>query len=111
LKVLLDECVDRRFARFLHGYEVTTVPQMGWSGTKNGKLLTIAQQEFDVLITIDKNLAYQQVISKYNIAVLVLDATSNRLVDLQPLVSNVLAMLPNLAAGKIHMCSLNANSA
>lgn len=52
MKLLLDECIDRKFAREFVGYEVKTVPQMGWAGVKNGQLLTLAEAEFDVFITI-----------------------------------------------------------
>jgi hypothetical protein len=59
---------------------------MGWAGIKNGLLLTLAEKDFDVFITVDKNLSFQQNLPKFNIAVLVLHATSNRLADLKPLV-------------------------
>jgi hypothetical protein len=49
MKIILDECIDRRFAREIVGYEVKTVPQMGWAGIKNGKLLALAVEQFDVL--------------------------------------------------------------
>ena len=54
MKILLDECVDRRFARDLTGHEVTTVPKHGWSGIKNGELLGLAQNEFDAFVTVDR---------------------------------------------------------
>lgn len=47
MKLLLDECIDRKFAREFPGYEMKTVPQMGWAGVKNGQLLTLAELEFD----------------------------------------------------------------
>jgi hypothetical protein len=53
VKVLLDECVDRRFANDLPGHSVKTVPQMGWAAIKNGKLLALAEKEFDVLGSVD----------------------------------------------------------
>jgi hypothetical protein len=55
VKILLDECVDRRLARELAGHEVKTVPQMGWAGIKNGELLTLAEKEFEAFVT-DRNL-------------------------------------------------------
>ena len=87
MKLLLDECIDRRLAKDLGGHDVRTVPQMGWAGIKNGALLTLAEAEFDVFITVDRNLSFQQNLPKVNIAVLVLKATSNRLADLKPLAS------------------------
>lgn len=59
MKLLLDECIDRRLAKDLEGHEVKTVPQMGWAGIKNGALLTLAENEFDVFITVDRNLSFQ----------------------------------------------------
>ena len=60
MKVLLDECIDRRLAQELSGHEVKTVPAMSWAGITNGQLLTLAEREFDVLVTVDRNLPYQQ---------------------------------------------------
>jgi hypothetical protein len=100
VKLLLDECIDRRFSRDLAWHEVKTVPQMGWSGIKNGELLILAENEFEVFITVDRNLSFQQNLPKFNIAVLVLHASSNRLADLKPLAPKILSMLPTLTKGK-----------
>jgi hypothetical protein len=99
VKLLLDECIDRRLAKDLGGHDVRTVPQMGWAGIKNGALLTLAEDEFDVFITVDRNLSFQQNLPKFNIAVIVLHATSNRLADLKPLAPKILATLPTLTKG------------
>jgi len=101
VKLLLDECVDRRLARELQGHSVETVPHMGWAGKKNGELLKLAEQQFDVLITTDRNLSFQQNLPKFKIAVMVLFAPSNRLVDLRPLVPKVLAELSKAKAGQV----------
>ena len=100
MKLLLDECIDQRLSKDLAGHEVQTVPQMGWSGIKNGELLLLAEKEFDVFITVDRNLSFQQNLPKFNIAVLVLHAPSNRLADLQPLAPKILSMLPTLTKGQ-----------
>lgn len=99
MKLLLDECIDRRLAKDLGGHDVKTVPQMGWAGIKNGALLTLAENEFDVFVTVDRNLSFQQNLPKFDIAVLVLHAASNRLADLKPLAPKILATLPTLAKG------------
>ena len=99
MKLLLDECIDQRLAKDLGGHDVRTVPQMGWAGIKNGALLTLAEREFDVFITVDRNLSFQQNLPKFNIAVLVLHASSNRLDDLKPLAPKILATLPTLNKG------------
>jgi hypothetical protein len=56
LKLLLDECVDRRLAAHLTGLSVRTVADMGWPGIKNGQLLALAQSEFDIFVTVNRNL-------------------------------------------------------
>ena len=100
MKLILDECIDRRLAKEFVGYEVKTVPQMGWAGIKNGQLLALAEAEFDVFITVDRNLSFEQNLPKFNIAVVVLQASSNRLTDLKPLVPNILAILASVTKGK-----------
>ncbi|MBD2183135.1 DUF5615 family PIN-like protein [Planktothrix sp. FACHB-1355] len=100
MKLLLDECIDRKLAREFVGYEVKTVPQMGWAGTKNGQLLALAATEFDIFITVDRNLSFQQNLPDFDIAVLVLQASSNRLADLKPLIPKVLAVIPTAIKGQ-----------
>ena len=99
MKLLLDECIDRRLAKDLEAHDVKTVPQMGWAGIKNGALLTLAENEFDEFITVDRNLSFQQNQTKFNIAVLVLHAPSNRLADLRPLTPEILSTLAPLKKG------------
>jgi predicted nuclease of predicted toxin-antitoxin system len=106
MKILLDECVDRRLAKDIPGHFVKTVPQMGWATIKNGELLALAEKEFDVFITVDRNLSFQQNLSKFNIAVLVLQANSNRLADLKPLAPKVLSILPSLTKGKAEVVGI-----
>ncbi|MDQ1610434.1 MAG: hypothetical protein QOG00_365 [Pyrinomonadaceae bacterium] len=105
MKLLLDECIDRRFAAELAWYEVKTVPQMGWATKKNGELLKLAESEFDVFLTVDRNLAFQQNLSNFNIAVLILHTTSNRLADLKPLVPRILSVIPALIKGRAETIS------
>ena len=100
MRLLLDECIDRRLARDLVGREVKTVPQMGWAGVKNGALLTLAEKEFDVFVTVDRNLSFQQNLPTFDIAILVLHAPSNRLADLRPLAPMILSALPTLTKGQ-----------
>ena len=52
MRILLDECIDRRFAREIIGYEVKTVPKMGWAGVKNGKLLVVLDSASKGQVTI-----------------------------------------------------------
>ena len=106
VKILLDECIDRKFARGFKDHDIKTVPQMGWAGIKNGQLLALAASEFDVFITVDRNLSFQQNLPQFDIAVVVLCASSNRLADLQPLASKILACLPNAVKGQAIQVSL-----
>jgi hypothetical protein len=105
MKLLLDECIDRKLAREFIDYEVKTVPQMGWAGIKNGQLLALAEAEFDVFIIVDRNLSSQQNLPQFDIAIIVLQAPSNRLADLKPLVPKVLAILATVATGKATVVS------
>ncbi|WP_204150894.1 DUF5615 family PIN-like protein [Leptolyngbya sp. CCY15150] len=100
MKILLDECIDRKLAREFPNHEVKTVPQMGWAGVKNGQLLALAEQEFDVFITVDRNLSFQQNLSQLDIAIVVLQASSNRLADLKPLAPKVLDVLDAVVKGQ-----------
>ena len=101
MKILLDECVDQRFRRDLVGYEVVTVREAGWAGKKNGELLALAAKTYPVFITVDRNLYFQQNLSNFNIAVLILEARSNRLADLRPLAKDVLSELSVLKPGHV----------
>ncbi|MBD1828221.1 DUF5615 family PIN-like protein [Microcoleus vaginatus GB1-A2] len=100
MKILVDECIDRKLTREFVDHEIKTVPQMGWAGVKNGQLLALAEAEFDVFITVDRNLSFQQNLPQFDIAVIVLQAPSNRLADLKPLVPEVLAILATVAKGQ-----------
>jgi hypothetical protein len=100
MKLLLDECIDRRLIKEFIGYDIKTVPQMGWAGIKNGQLLNLAQAEFDIFITVDRNLSFQQNLSQFDLAVIVLHASSNRLVDLKPLVPEIIASLSTAMKGQ-----------
>jgi hypothetical protein len=74
---------------------------MGWASKKNGELLTLAAVQFDVFLTVDRNLSYQQDLSAFNIAVVVMVASGNRLVDLRPLMPRVLEILPSAVRGRV----------
>lgn len=101
MKVLVDECVDWRLSREIVGHEVKTARQMGWSTVKNGELLALAANEFDVFITVDRNLSFQQSIPTFAIAVIVLRAKTNRRSDLQPLIPELLASIPTAKPGAV----------
>lgn len=101
MRILLDENLDWRLERFLPGHEVKSVPRLGWAALKNGKLLTRAQENFDVLITMDSSMVREQNLARIRIAIGALRAPSNRLADTSPLMPKVLALLPTLKPGKV----------
>ena len=82
-------------------YEVKIVPLMGWAGVKNGKLLALAAEEFDVFVTVDRNLSFQQNLPQFDIAVVVLQAPSNSLAAFEPLASKLLAVLDLANKGQV----------
>ncbi|MBI1250474.1 MAG: hypothetical protein GC189_03270 [Alphaproteobacteria bacterium] len=93
MNIFLGECVDRRFARLLPGHTVHTAKDMGWTSIRNGELLTLAATTFDVFVTVDRNLAFQQNQPALPIPVLVLRARTNRLADLSLLAHVLLTIL------------------
>jgi predicted nuclease of predicted toxin-antitoxin system len=99
MRVFLDECVDWRLARDLSGHEVKTARQMGWASIQNGELLMLASQQFDVFVTVDRNLSFQQNLAVHGIAVIVLRARSNRLADLRRLAPRLLAAMKTAQPG------------
>ena len=101
MKVLLDECLPKKLKRDVQADFVRTVPEMGWAGTKNGALLRLAEQAFDVSLTNDQNLEHQQLLSKVDLALVVLVAPTNDIADLQPLMPAVNEALKNIHAGEI----------
>ena len=99
MKVLLDECVDWRLSRDIPGHEVKTVRQMGWAKIKNGKLLSRAAENFDVFVTVDRNLSFQQDLGSLSIADIVLQARTNRLAELRPLIPGLMAAIESAKPG------------
>ena len=85
MRVLLDECVPRRFKNELSSHDCHSVPEAGLGGKKNGELLILAEQQgFEVFITLDKGIPYQQNLAGRQLAVVLIRAASNRLQDLLP---------------------------
>ena len=101
MRILLDECLPKRLKRDLAGHDARTVPEMGWAGKQNGELLALASSQFDVFLTVDRNLSFQQNISTLNIAVVVMVAKGNRHADLQPLMADVHTVLRTVVPGQV----------
>ncbi len=85
---------------------MVTVPQAGWAGIKNGELLALAEEQFDVLVTVDRNLSFQQNLPQFNIAVVVLEAPTNRLIDLRRLLPKLHGLLQGLVKGQVRLVNL-----
>ncbi len=101
MKLLLDECVTRYLKRDLIGHEVSTVDEAGFKGLKNGALLRAADGNFDVLVTVDKSIRHQQNLQSFQIAVLLLNARTNKYEDLQPLVPQALEAIKTVQPGSV----------
>jgi predicted nuclease of predicted toxin-antitoxin system len=99
MRILLDESLPRDLAREIVGHEVATVQQAGWAGFENGELLQHAAGKFDVLVTGDQNLEYQQNPAGLPIPVIILIAVSNRMEALRPLIPELLQVLVSGVTG------------
>jgi hypothetical protein len=93
--------VTRHLKAEFVGHDVYTVDEAGLKGLKNGNLLRAAAGKFDVLITVDKSLSYQQNLSLFDLAILVLAASSNALGALKPLIPQALRALDRIEPGQV----------
>ena len=101
MRVLIDECLNWRLCRGLPGHYCVSAQKMGWGGLTNGALLKNAEPDFDVFITGDRNLSFQQQVSTFNIAVVVLHAQSTQLHHTLLLTPKVLDLLAVLKPGQV----------
>jgi predicted nuclease of predicted toxin-antitoxin system len=99
--VLLDECVPSRLRRDLPGFAVRTVREHGWASKLDGSLLREAEAEFDVMVTVDRNLVHQQNLSGIRLAIIVLVAYSNNIRVLRLLVPELLESLRTIQPGQV----------
>lgn len=102
MRVLLDECVPNRLGRFLSRHVFVTVPQAGWAGITNGDLLRLASRDFDVFVTVDRNLAFQQNPANLPLPVIVIHSRSNKLSDMQPHVPALRQTLSSLLTSQVY---------
>lgn len=100
-RVLFDEHLPRLLKRDLPGVEVRTVAEAGWAGTKNGRLLRLAETEFDVFLTADRNLPHQQMLSALALGVVVLAAGSTKLEDLRVLAPRIVEAIVAVQPGQV----------
>ena len=104
IKILLDECLPKKLKYRIEeldpGFFTKTTPEMGWASLSNGELLSVAEAEFDVFITSDKNLSFQQSIASCSIQVVLLKAKTNIYEDLLPLVEKMPSIIKANEPGK-----------
>jgi len=104
MKLQLDESVPRRLAySFPESFTPQTVQEMGWAGTTNGLLLSLAATEgFDALVTVDRGIEHQQNVSALPIPVIIMLAPRNRLAELQPILPEVVSLLSGPLENRIY---------
>ena len=105
MRIRLDECVDARFTSYLSDFDTRTVHDKHWAGITNGKLLALAESEFEFFTTVDRNLRFQQHLPKFQIAVILLCAPSNRLDDLVTLLPELIEAIPTARPGRVTQVS------
>ena len=104
MKILLDECVTKKLKAYLSEFDVFTVTQLGWSGTKNGKLMTLCVENgFNVLVTIDKNLVYQQNMDKYPVSIAVFNSGKSKIEELSAFIPAFKRQLSQFEPNKIYI--------
>ena len=105
MRILLDECVDARLRRELPGHDEETVPHAGWASIKNGRLMRLiaASGQFDVFLTVDKNLPQQQHLQNQPFAVVVFRTVSNDVGGLRPLIPEFLSRLHEFQPGHVYV--------
>ena len=104
MRILLDESLPRRLRRAFPGHEVVTVVEAGWSGVENGELLRLAATRFDIFVTADQNLQYQQNLSALPITVAILVAPNNKLESLRAPAAELLARIESLPPRSLVQC-------
>ncbi len=103
MNILLDHCLDWRLKRLLPGHHTVATFEMGWVSVRNGRLLTLAEAQFDVFLTVDKGIQYQQNMTGRTLAVVTLRAVSNKFAAHAPLMPQVLALLPTVEPGQVYV--------
>src|SRR5216684_7377126 len=102
MRILIDECIDERFRNSLPGHDCQTVRYAGLAGLTNGELLAAAETaKFDVFLTVDQGIEYQQNLTGRSIAIIIVRTKSNRLADLLPHAAECVARISSLQRGQI----------
>ncbi|MGA7731318.1 MAG: DUF5615 family PIN-like protein [Chloroflexia bacterium] len=108
MRILLGECLPRKLKNDIPGHDISTVTEIGWTSIRNGRLLSRAEDVFDVLLTVDRNMGYQQDISRYQLTLIVLLSPNNKRQTLRLLVPALLELPPMVERGKVyHLAAKN----
>ena len=106
MRILLDECVNAGVCKAFPGHAVKTVAQTGWRSTEDGPLLILAQEQFDVFVTIDSNLEHQQNLKTFSLGFVIVRVWSNEITCYQPLFAKLKQAAENVRPGQvIHIVS------
>ena len=107
MKIIVDECLPNRLTKALVGHEAILVQKAGFSGYKDKTLLEAIEGKFEVFITIDSSLPFQQNVTEYSFSIIVLKALSNTFEDIEPLVPKLFDVLDELKGGEVLYVSYN----
>lgn len=105
MRVLLDNCVSWRLGNQILGHEVASVVRLGWAGLDDGPLLDAMAGQFDVLVTVDKSIPFQQRLDHRPVAVVLLRAKNNHISSLVPLVPALLMAVAEVRPGEVRQVS------
>jgi hypothetical protein len=100
VKILFDACCPRPLRKYLTPHEVTTAQELNWEELKNGALLEKAQARFDVMLSTDSNIEYQQQLTNYSIALIVLRSVTGQVIELAELMPDCLKALEVVKPGE-----------
>jgi len=104
MKILLDECVPKKLKLYLEDFEVRSVSEMGWSGVKNGKLISLCViHDFDILLTIDKNIIHQQNLKKHPTTIVVFNSSTSKLEELILFIPSFLKQVHDFEKNKVYV--------
>lgn len=110
MRILLDECVNHRLKRELVGLAVSSVRDEKWQGIRNGELLKRLEGRFDVFVTVDRNIEFQNVFAEKPFAIVVLVTRNGTLQELRALVPELRNKLPNLRPGTVTTIRMKADA-
>ena len=112
MKILLDECVTKSLKKHLENHDVYTVADMNWLGKKNGNLMRCAIEEgFDILLTIDKNLQFQNNMNDYKIAIVIFDTFNSKLESILKFIPDFEKQIDRYEKGKVYLIEKQKNEA